>query len=179
MRRVFNRLTCDSSRLFPFFGLMEHAQIRKGKIEDLPRVLELVQQLAEYERAPLEVETTLEEMRRDGFGPHPIFDFLVAEIDGHIAGIALYYIKYSTWKGRCLFLEDMVVDEVYRGRGLGHLLFREVMKIAKEGGYRRMEWQVLEWNEPAIRFYQKHQAILDPEWMNGKLSYEQLQSQNF
>lgn len=175
-RWVFNSPTWDSCLLFAFFDDMENIQIRKGKEEDLPRVLELVKQLAEYERAPLEVENTLEEMRKDGFGPNPIFDFLVGEIDGKILGIAIYYIKYSTWKGKCLFLEDIVVDEVHRGKGLGHRLFQEVIQIAKKAGYRRMEWQVLDWNEPAIRFYKKYNAVLDPEWINGKLTYEQLQA---
>lgn len=155
---------------------MENVLIRKGKEEDLPRVLELVKQLAEYEKAPLEVENTVEEMRRDGFGSNPIFHFLVAESDGNISGIAIYYIKYSTWKGKCLFLEDIVVDEIQRGKGLGHRLFQEVIQIAKEAGYRRMEWQVLNWNEPAIRFYKKYNAVLGSEWINGKLTFDQLQT---
>jgi GNAT superfamily N-acetyltransferase len=165
----------DSSNLFLFFDDMENVLIRKGREEDLPRVLELVKQLADYEKAPLEVENTVEEMRRDGFGPSPIFHFLVAESNGLIAGIAVYYIKYSTWKGKCLFLEDIVVDEALRGNGLGHRLFQEVIQVAKEAGYRRMEWQVLDWNEPAICFYKKYNAVLDSEWINGKLTYEQLQ----
>ncbi|MDZ4751194.1 MAG: GNAT family N-acetyltransferase [Flavobacteriales bacterium] len=155
---------------------MENARIRKGIEADLPEVLRLVRQLAEYEKASGEVETTVDEMREDAFGTNPVFDFFVAELNGRIMGIAIYYIKYSTWKGKCLFLEDIVVDEEQRGKGLGHRLFQEVIVMAKAAGYRRMEWQVLDWNEPAMRFYQKYNAVLDPEWINGKLTFDQLQA---
>jgi GNAT superfamily N-acetyltransferase len=150
--------------------------IRKGVESDLPEVLGLVKELAAYERAPLEVEVTIEEMRNWGFGEDKIFDFFVATHEEKIVGIALYYYKYSTWKGKCLFLEDIIVTEPYRRYGLGTKLFDEVIKVAREKKVRRMEWQVLEWNEPAINFYKKYQAVLDPEWINGKLTYEQLQS---
>jgi GNAT superfamily N-acetyltransferase len=154
---------------------MEEFKIRKGTERDLPGVLELVKELAAYEKAPLEVEVTLEEMRNWGFGKDQIFDFFVAEQGGQIVGIALYYYKYSTWKGKCLFLEDIIITETHRRYGLGTRLFDEVVKVAKEKKVRRMEWQVLEWNEPALNFYKKYDAVLDPEWVNGKLTYEQLQ----
>jgi GNAT superfamily N-acetyltransferase len=150
--------------------------IRRGRREDLPAVLGLIRELAAYERAPNEVEVTLEEMDRWSFGHDPIFEFFAAVHDGTIVGIGLYYYKYSTWKGKCLFLEDLIVTEAYRGYGLGTKLFDEVVKVAKEKKVRRMEWQVLDWNEPAIRFYKRYNALLDPEWLNGKLTYDQLQA---
>lgn len=153
--------------------------IRKGIKTDLPQVLGLIKELAIYEKAPLEVAVTLEEMERDGFGPNPIFQYYVAEMEGKIVGIALYYIKYSTWKGKCVFLEDIIVTEQYRQFGIGKKLFDEVVKVAKETKARRLEWQVLEWNEPAIKFYKKLNATLDPEWWNGKLTDEQMKEYKF
>lgn len=152
--------------------------IRKGNIADVPSLLSLIKELAIYEKAPLEVTVTLEQLIEDGFGTNKIFDFFVAELNSQIVGIALYYTKYSTWKGRCIFLEDIIVSEVHRGKGIGKLLFDEVAKIAKEQKVERLEWQVLEWNTPAIEFYKKYNANLDPEWINGKLVYAQLQ-ENF
>lgn len=150
--------------------------IRKGTIEDLPAALTLIKELAIYEKAPNEVENTVEEMIKDGFSENPIYYLLVAEENKTIHGIAIYYYKYSTWKGKCLFLEDIVVTESERGKGMGAKLFEEVIRIAKEQKVRRMEWQVLDWNEPAINFYKKYSANLDPEWINGKLVFEQLQN---
>jgi L-amino acid N-acyltransferase YncA len=151
-------------------------KIRKGEIKDLPKVLQLITELAIYEKAPLEVENTVEEMIRDGFSENPIYYLLVAENENGIIGIAIYYIKYSTWKGKCIFLEDIIVTQTERGKGTGALLFEEVIRISKEMKVRRMEWQVLEWNEPALHFYRKYQSNLDSEWINGKLTFEQLQS---
>ena len=150
--------------------------IRKGTEADLEQVLQLVKELAAYEKAPHEVEVTLEEMHNWGFGKDKVFEFFVAEQSSKIVGIALYYYKYSTWKGKCLFLEDIVLTETHRRYGLGSKLFDAVALVAKKEGVRRMEWQVLDWNEPAINFYKKYQAHLDPEWINGKLTYQQLQS---
>ena len=154
---------------------MVDIKIRKGTEKDLPQVLGLIKELAEYERAPNEVEVTVEEMQNWGFGKEKLFDFFVAENENKIVGIALYYFKYSTWKGKCLFLEDIIVTEAFRRYGLGSKLFNEVVTVAKQLKVRRMEWQVLEWNEPAINFYKKYEANLDPEWVNGKLTYRQLQ----
>lgn len=150
--------------------------IRKGSKNDLPQTLRLIRELAEYEKAPQEVAVTIEEMERDGFGGHPAFRFFVAEAEGEIVGIALYYIKYSTWKGKCVFLEDLIVTEKFRRSGTGKKLFDEVVNVAKAMNARRMEWQVLEWNEPAIRFYKKVNAHLDPEWTNCKLTEEQIRN---
>ena len=149
--------------------------IRKGLKTDLPQVLNLIQELATYEKAPDEVAVTIAEMERDGFGDNPIFKFFVAEVDDKIVGISLYYIKYSTWKGKCVFLEDIIVTESHRKYGIGKKLFDEVVKVAKEMNARRMEWQVLEWNEPAIKFYEKVNSHFDSEWVNCKLTEKQIQ----
>ncbi|GAB3202863.1 GNAT superfamily N-acetyltransferase [Pontibacter aydingkolensis] len=150
--------------------------IRKGIIDDLPQVLGLIKELAEYERAPLEVTNTLEEMRRDGFGENPIFKFFVAETaENEIVGIALYFTAYSTWKGKTLFLEDLVVTERLRRSGIGKKLFDAVAEEAKLTGAKRFRWQVLEWNEPAIAFYNKIGAELDGEWINCTMTEEQIQ----
>lgn len=149
--------------------------IRTGTKQDIPGALNLVKELASYEKAPNEVEVTIEEMINWGFGADKQFDFFVAEEHHHIIGIALYYYKYSTWKGKCLFLEDIIVTESQRQRGIGKLLFNEVVKVAKADGVKRMEWQVLEWNTPAIEFYKKYQSHFDGEWVNCKLTNHQLE----
>jgi GNAT superfamily N-acetyltransferase len=148
--------------------------IRKGTGNDVPAAYGLIKELALYERAPEQVTLTEKELFEDGFGPDPIYGLFVAELDDDIVGMALYYEKYSTWTGRCIFLEDIVVSEAQRGMGIGHRLFKAVIQVAKERNSARMEWQVLDWNEPAIRFYQKYDAILDGEWLNGKLTREQI-----
>jgi GNAT superfamily N-acetyltransferase len=149
--------------------------IRKGTENDLPAALDLVKELAIFEKAPNEVEVTISEMQNWGFGPNKVFDFFVLEKETKIIGLALYYFKYSTWKGKCLFLEDIIVTESERKNGYGKLLFNEVVKVSKQQKVRRMEWQVLEWNTPAIEFYKKYNAVLDGEWINGKLTGEQLE----
>ncbi len=147
------------------------ALIRPGTPADLPAALALIQELAIYERAPDAVVTTVETMTRDGFGPNRVFEFLVAEqqADGALLGIALYFPAYSTWKGRMLYLEDLVVTEAARGQGIGQLLFDAVVAEARRQGACRLRWQVLDWNAPAIRFYERQAAALDPEWLNGTL----------
>ena len=149
-------------------------EIRVGTETDIPQALQLVKELATYEKAPNEVEVTIEEMLGWGFGPNKQFDFFVAMENDLMVGLALYYYKYSTWKGKCLFLEDIIVTESQRGKGLGKLLFDKVVQVSKEQKVRRMEWQVLDWNTPAIDFYKKYHAILDGEWVNCKLTNSQL-----
>ncbi|MBK6523684.1 MAG: GNAT family N-acetyltransferase [Sphingobacteriaceae bacterium] len=149
--------------------------IRRGEKKDLPQVLNLVKELAIYEKAPNEVEVTVSQMEEWGFGSDKIFDFFVAENNGKIVGIALYYYKYSTWKGKCLFLEDIIVTESERKNGFGKLLFEAVVQVAKNDKVKRMEWQVLEWNEHAIKFYKKTNTVFDEEWVNCKLTYEEIQ----
>ncbi len=149
--------------------------IRKGTPSDIPQALHLVRELAAFENAPNEVEVTIEEMTEWGFGKDKQFDFFVALENNVIIGIALYYFKYSTWKGKCLFLEDIIVTENRRGKGIGKLLFDQVVTVAKETKVRRMEWQVLDWNTTAIEFYKKYGAHLDGEWVNCKLTNHQLE----
>lgn len=150
-------------------------KVRKGTKQDLPAVLNLIKELAAYEKASGEVINNIEEMERDGFGTHPAFHFFLAEMSGEVAGMALYYIKYSTWKGKCIFLEDIIVSEKFRGKKLGKELFEAVVKVSKELKVQRMEWQVLDWNKPAINFYKKFDTEFNAEWINCKLVYEQIQ----
>lgn len=152
--------------------------IRKGRKQDVNAVFELIKELALYEKAPEQVTLTLEQLEEDGFGSNPIYGLFVAEKDGTVIGIALYYEKYSTWQGRCIYLEDIIVTESERGNGIGHQLFQSVIGVAKERNSARMEWQVLDWNEPAINFYKKYNANLDGEWYNGKLTRKQIQDFN-
>jgi len=150
--------------------------IREGKIEDLPRVLELVKELALYEKAPEQVTNTLEMMQKDGFGPNPIFGLFVAvkEATQEIIGISIFYYRYSTWKGKRLYLEDIVVTESERGHGAGKLLFDRTMLKCLEDSCTGMMWQVLDWNTPAINFYQKYGAELDSGWINCNLQSEDI-----
>ena len=152
--------------------------IREGKETDLPGAFALIKELAEYEKAPQEVSNNLEMMREDGFGTNPIFKFFVAEASEGIIGIAVYFTAYSTWKGKTIYLEDLVVTEKYRRFGIGKKLFDTVAKKAEKLGAKRFAWQVLEWNEPAIQFYLKAQANLDPEWINCKMTEKELQEYN-
>ncbi len=149
--------------------------VRKGTKKDLPQVLTLIKELAAYEKEPDAVTLTLKELEEDGFGANPIYGLFIAETDGTIIGISLYYEKYSTWKGRSIYLEDIIVTESHRGKGIGKQLFEEVIAIAKSRKAARMEWQVLDWNKPAIGFYNRYGAILDGEWLNGQLTRQQLQ----
>lgn len=157
------------------FVLLMKILVRKGEKKDIPHVLELVKELAVYERAPNEVITNVEQMERDGFGKNSIYNFHVAELDGKIIGMALYYTAYSTWKGRYIYLDDLIVTEKHRRSGAGKLLFDAVLTTAKKNGANQLRWHVLEWNTPAINFYKKYDASLDPEWITGKLSREQIE----
>ena len=147
--------------------------IREAQKQDLPAVLDLVKELALYEKAPEEVTITLSELEKDGFGEHPLYWIILAENEDGIVGMSFYYIRYSTWKGKCLYLEDIVVKEQYRGQKIGKILFEETIKAAKKMNAKLMNWQVLDWNEPAINFYKKFDAELDSEWINGKLRFEE------
>jgi GNAT superfamily N-acetyltransferase len=153
---------------------MSQVQIRKGTKADLPRTLELIKELAEYEKAPQEVSNTLAMMEEDGFGQNPIFGFFVAENMRGIVGISVYYYRYSTWKGKRLYLEDIIVTEKERGSGLGKLLFDRTMQQCLDDGCTGMMWQVLDWNEPAINFYKKYNAKMEYEWVNCHLEARQI-----
>jgi GNAT superfamily N-acetyltransferase len=144
--------------------------IRRAEIEDCTRIMELIQELADYEKAPEEVTVTLAHFQESGFGPNPVWWAFVAEVDGRVEGFALYYIRYSTWKGQRMYLEDILVTEQMRGKQLGKLLFDRLIVEAKEKNLKGMVWQVLEWNEPAINFYKKYNASFDGEWINCSIS---------
>ena len=148
--------------------------IRVAVKEDCVRLLELVNELAVYEKFPEEVTVTLEEFEDAGFGEKPVWRAFVAEVDGMVVGFALYYIRFSTWKGCRLYLEDFLVTETMRGNGIGKMLFERVLKETKEKGYSGMVWQVLDWNEPAINFYNKYEANIEAGWLNASVSLEQL-----
>ena len=145
--------------------------VRKAIKEDCPRLLELINELALYEKAPQEVTVTLDHFAESGFGQNPVWWALVAESDGKVEGFALYYIRYSTWKGQRMYLEDILVTEKARGLGIGKLLFDALIAEAKEKKYSGIAWQVLDWNEPAINFYKKLDGVkFDAEWVNCSLS---------
>ena len=143
--------------------------IRKGEEKDLPAVLALVKELAAYEKMPEKVENTVEMMKEHGFGHNPIFGFLVAEKEGSIIGTAIYYTKYSTWKGKKFYLEDLIVTESERGKKVGKALFEKCLELTKGGGFHSMLWQVIDWNEPAINFYKKYQTEFSTEWIDCSL----------
>lgn len=146
-------------------------KIRQGIKTDLPQVFELIKELAAYENGLHEVENSVERMEEDGFGDHPIFDFFVAEEGENILGTSIFYYRFSTWKGKRLYLEDLVVRESKRGTGIGKLLLDRTVEKAKAENCTGMMWQVLDWNEPAINFYKKYGADLDGEWINCSLNF--------
>jgi GNAT superfamily N-acetyltransferase len=146
-------------------------KIRDAKREDCAALLDLVRELAIYEKAPDEVTVTLAHFEETGFGPQPVWKSFVAEEGDRIIGFALYYVRYSTWKGSRMYLEDLLVTESYRGRGIGRLLFDRLIEEGKEKKFHGMTWQVLEWNEPGINFYKKYNAKFDPEWWNASIDF--------
>ncbi|QHS60683.1 GNAT family N-acetyltransferase [Chitinophaga agri] len=154
---------------------MEKITIRDVRKEDCPRIMELIMELAAYEKAPEAVTVTLEEFTDAGFGPHPVWKaFAAVSTDNGqetIVGFALYYVRYSTWKGCRLYLEDLVVTESFRGKRIGHMLFERLFEEVRAKNFKGMNWQVLEWNEPAINFYKKHNASFDPEWWNAAIDF--------
>ena len=138
--------------------------IRKGEKKDMKAVLDLIQELATFEKEPDAVVVTVADLERDGFGDYPLFHIFVAEVDSEIVGIALYYYRYSTWKGKTIHLEDLIVKEKMRGSGLGFALYTKIIEQGKTDKVRRIEWAVLDWNTPAIDFYIKSGAKVLDDW---------------
>ena len=147
-------------------GTNPQTLIRRAVRQDCTRILELVKELALYEKAPDEVTVTQEHFEESGFGDNPVWWAFVAELDGRVEGFALYYIRFSTWKGQRMYLEDFYVAEALRGRSIGRQLFDRLIEEARERNFNGIVWQVLEWNEPAINFYKKYNASFDGEWVN-------------
>ena len=178
----------DGRQGFSYFRNSMKIKVRKALKKDLPSVLGLIKELADYEKAPREVKVTLKELERDGFGKNKIYDCFVAtspltplsrgrgdrrKSRGEVVvGIALFYVKYSTWKGKCIYLDDLIVTESMRKEGIGKKLFDAVVAVAKKMKVRKLEWQVLNWNTPAIGFYKKYSTVFDNEWVNCKLVFE-------
>jgi GNAT superfamily N-acetyltransferase len=148
---------------------MKTIMIRRARREDCGSMMELIRELARYEKAPEQVTVSLEHFEESGFGPNPVWWAFVAEVEGVIRGMALYYIRYSTWKGQRMYLEDIIVTESYRGKGIGAALMDALIREVKERQLNGMLWQVLDWNEPAIRFYKRYDAHFDGEWLNVSL----------
>ncbi len=138
--------------------------IRKGTKNDMKSVLELIQELAVFEKEPEAVVVTVANLEQDGFGTDPLFYTFVAEVNNEIVGMALYYYRYSTWKGKTIHLEDLLIKEKMRGSGLGFALYSKIMEQGKADGVRRIEWNVLDWNTPAIAFYEKTGAKVLEDW---------------
>ena len=146
--------------------------IRKGIQKDMPAVLDLIKQLATFEKEPEAVVVTVDDLVRDGFGANPLFYTFVAEIENKIIGIALYYYRYSTWKGKTIHLEDLIVKEENRGSGAGFALYSEIIMQGKKDNVRRIEWNVLDWNTPAIEFYKKSGAKVIDDWLVAQMDEE-------
>jgi len=149
-------------------------KIRQASKDDCGQLLEMVRGLALFEKAPHEVTVTLDEFTDAGFGSYPVWTAFVAEVDGRLEGFALYYVRFSTWKGCRMYLEDFYVNESLRGKGVGTMLFERIIHEAREKKFNGISWQVLDWNEPAINFYKKYNARFEGEWINVSLSGDQI-----
>jgi len=149
-------------------------KIRKGRKSDLPIILSLIKELANYEKSLDKVLITIDDLEKDGFGERPLYWIIVAEIKGKIVGMAFYYIRYSTWSGKTFYLEDFFVKKDFRRKGVGSLLFKECIRVTKKINANSMVWQVLNWNKTAINFYKKYNAELKNDWINGRLYKEQI-----
>jgi GNAT superfamily N-acetyltransferase len=170
-------LFCALVEIHVFRGLnnsTEHKMninIRKAVKDDCVAMMKLIRELAVYEKAPEAVTVKFDHFVESGFGSAPVWHAFIAEADGIVIGFALYYIRYSTWKGQRLYLEDLLVTEELRGNGAGKLLFDRLIEECREKNYSGMVWQVLDWNEPAINFYKKYNADIDAGWLNCSLNF--------
>ena len=146
---------------------MQSPILRRAIREDCPRLMELIYELAVYQKSSEEVTVSLQHFEESGFGAQPAWQGFVVEIDGAIVAFAIYFIRYSTWKGQRLYLEDILVTDGMRGRGLGTLLFDRLVEEARVKKMNGIVWQVHKWNDPAFGFYKKYNAFFDSEWING------------
>jgi GNAT superfamily N-acetyltransferase len=144
-------------------------ELRRATQDDIPSILELVNALAVFEKAPEEVTATVQDYIENGFGTNPIFSCFLAYYNGQLAGFSLWYYRFSTWKGKRLYLEDLYVKDDYRGKGIGKQLIEACIEEAKNTNCTGMMWQVLDWNTPAIEFYKRYNASFDGEWLNVNL----------
>ncbi|MFT4698477.1 MAG: GNAT superfamily N-acetyltransferase [Flavobacteriaceae bacterium] len=151
-------------------------QIYKATKEDMPQVLELIIELAVFEKEPDAVEVTVDDLLKEGFGEDPLFICFVAKVENKIVGMALVYFRFSTWKGRTVHLEDLVVKESMRGKNVGKALYSEVIKYGHQKGVKRIEWAVLDWNQPAISFYEKTGAKLHKDWYLVEMNEQGIKS---
>jgi len=150
--------------------------IRKAENKDVPRMLELIKELADFENELHEVDVTESALAEAGFGDVPKFTCFVADVDGIVQGMALIYFRFSTWKGSTVHLEDLIVTESYRGKGLGTKLYQQFLQFAKENHVKRAQWEVLSWNTPAIEFYQKTGAKILKDWRVVQMTDVQYES---
>ena len=153
---------------------MKDLVVRKAKKSDMKEVLSMIIELAKFEKSENEVQTTVKQLQKDGFGENNYFDVLIAEYQNKVCGYALFYQGYSTWKGTTLYLEDLMVREPFRNKGVGERLFKEITNIANKRKVKRLDWQVLDWNLSAIRFYKKQQATIESGWLNGRLFQKEI-----
>jgi GNAT superfamily N-acetyltransferase len=150
--------------------------VRKASPTDVTAIFQLIQELADFEKALYEVETSPEQLLKDGFTENPLYGCFVAEVEGKLVGMSLYYFRYSTWKGKRLYLEDIIVSATYRGSGIGKRLFEAALRESLNTRCNGMMWQVLDWNEGAIGFYEKYGPRFDGEWINVTLSQQQIEA---
>jgi GNAT superfamily N-acetyltransferase len=153
---------------------MSEITIRNATAKDVPTMMALVRELAEFENSPNEVMNTEAKMIEEGFGQNPAFHAIVAEVDKQVIGMSVFYFSYSTWKGKSIYIDDIIVNEAFRGKGVGSKLMEATISRAKNENVGKLHWQVLDWNDPAIRFYQKYEADFDPEWVNCSIIREKL-----